>query len=74
MGVAGKITDDVPYVGAEELIYCKKYRKEEFDTDLEDFEEQSEWDSEDEWESEDGAEDARVADNTNASSTAELSK
>jgi len=51
--------------------YYRKYRKEEFDTDLEDFGEESEWDSEDEWSSEDGAEDAHVADNTNTSNAAE---
>jgi hypothetical protein len=55
------------------LIYCQKYRKEEFDTDLENFGEESEWDSEDEWSSEDGAEDAHVA-NTDTSNAAELSE
>lgn len=46
------------------LIFCQKYRKEEFDTDLENFGEEDEWGSEDEW-SEDGAEDAHVPDDTN---------
>jgi hypothetical protein len=48
------------------LTSCQKYRKEEFDTDLENFGEESEWGSEDEWTSEDGAEDAHVANNTSA--------
>ena len=56
------------------LICRQKYRKEEFDTDLESFGEESEWGSEDEWSSEDGAEGAHIADNTNASSAAELSE
>jgi hypothetical protein len=43
------------------LISYQKYRKEEFDTDLENFGEESEWDSEDEWTSEEGAEDDQVA-------------
>ncbi|KAH9994636.1 hypothetical protein BJV77DRAFT_1066635 [Russula vinacea] len=56
--------------------YYRKYRKEEFDTDLEIFGEESEWGSEDEWTSEDGgpeggAEDVHIADNTNISSAAE---
>jgi len=54
--------------------YYRKYRKEEFDTELEDFGEESEWDSEDEWTSEEGAEDAHVADNTNTSSAAEFNQ
>lgn len=45
------------------LISCQKYRKEEFDTDLENFGEESEWGSEDEWTSEDAVEDDHVADN-----------
>jgi hypothetical protein len=49
-------------------ICCQKYRKELFDTDLEDFEE-SEWDSEDEWSSEDGDEDGHTADNANTTDT-----
>jgi len=49
--------------------YYRKYRKAEFDTDLENFEEASEWDSEDEWTSEDGG-DVHNADNTNTSTTA----
>jgi hypothetical protein len=53
------------------LMSCQKYRKEEFDTDLEDFGEESEWGSEDEWTSEDGAEDAHVADNTSAVESSE---
>ncbi|KAH9960627.1 hypothetical protein BC827DRAFT_1268032 [Russula dissimulans] len=36
--------------------YYRKYRKEEFDTNLENFDEESEWDSEDAWTSEDGIE------------------
>lgn len=56
------------------LISCQKYRKEEFDTDVENFGEESEWDSEDEWTSEDGAENAHVAENTNTSNAAELSE
>jgi hypothetical protein len=56
------------------LVSCQKYRKEEFDTDLENFGHESEWDSEDEWTSEDGAENAHVADNTNTSRAAELSE
>jgi hypothetical protein len=56
------------------LISCQKYRKEEFDTDLENFGDESEWDSEDEWTSEDGAEDAHVADNANSSNAAEFSE
>jgi hypothetical protein len=55
------------------LICCQKYRKEEFDTDLETFEE-SEWGSEDEWDSEDGGEGVHGADNTNTSSAAESSE
>jgi hypothetical protein len=55
-------------------ICYQKYRKEEFDTDLENFEEQSEWDSEDEWTSEDGAEGGHNANNTNTSTAAESSK
>lgn len=49
-------------------ICCQKYRKEQFDTDLEDFEE-SEWDSEDEWSSEDGVEEGHTADNANTTDT-----
>lgn len=45
-----------------------------FDTDLENFGEESEWDSEDEWTSEDGVEDAHVEDNTNTSNAAEFSE
>jgi hypothetical protein len=62
------------------LLICRqKYRKEEFDTDLENFGEESEWGSEDEWTSEDGgpeggAEDVHIADNTNISSAAESSE
>lgn len=55
-------------------ISCQKYHKEEFDTDLEDSGDESEWDSEDEWTSEDGAEDTYVADNANNSSAGELSE
>lgn len=55
------------------LICCQKYRKAEFDTDLENFEEASEWDSEDEWTSEDGG-DVHNADNTNTSTNAALSE
>lgn len=62
----------------ELLIRRQKYRKEEFDTDLENFGEESEWGSEDEWTSEDGAdggaEDVHIADNTNISSIAESSE
>ncbi|KAH9991978.1 hypothetical protein BJV74DRAFT_407332 [Russula compacta] len=42
--------------------YYRKYRKQEFDTELEDFEEQSVWDSEDAWTSEDGGESGQNAD------------
>jgi hypothetical protein len=56
------------------LIYCQRYRKQEFDTDLEDFGQESEWDSEDEWRTEDGVEDAHVVDDVNTSTVAESSE
>jgi len=43
--------------------YYRKYRKEEFDTDLENFDEESEWDSEDAWTSEDGIEGDNISPN-----------
>jgi hypothetical protein len=52
----------------------QKYRKEEFDTDLESSGEQSEWDSEDEWTSEDGGEGEQVADEADNSNVAEQSE
>jgi len=51
--------------------YYRKYRKEEFDTDLESLGEESEWDSEDEWTSEDGGEREDVADDANTSNVPE---
>jgi len=45
--------------------YYRKYRKEEFDTELEGFGEESEWGSEDEWTSEDDAGGDQVAKNLN---------
>ena len=53
------------------LICCQKYRKQEFDTELEDFEEQSVWDSEDEWTSEDGGEGGQNADTSGVAEQSE---